>query len=53
MDANEYESVDELRGSASYFATDDPSAFERANYVRTLHSWNAPQSLQQRGHPGS
>ena len=46
MDANEYESVSELKGSASYLAADDPSAFERANYVRTLHSWNAPQSLQ-------
>jgi dihydroorotate dehydrogenase (fumarate) len=53
MDANEYESVSELRGSASYFASDDPAAFERANYVKTLHSWNAPPSLQQRSHPGS
>lgn len=46
MDANEYESVSELKGSASYLATDDPSAFERANYVRTLYSWNAPNSLK-------
>ncbi|MEZ5125376.1 MAG: dihydroorotate dehydrogenase-like protein [Thermoleophilia bacterium] len=45
MDENEYESVGELRGSASYLATDDPSAFERANYVRTLHSWSAPELL--------
>lgn len=22
--------------------TDDPAAFERANYLRTLHSWTAP-----------
>ena len=36
---NEYESVMELRGSVSYAATDDPSAFERANYLKTLHSW--------------
>ncbi len=44
MDANEYSSVAELRGSVSYAASDDPSAFERANYLQTLHSWNAPQA---------
>lgn len=44
MDANEYSSVEELRGSVSYAASDDPSAFERANYLKTLHSWNAPQA---------
>jgi dihydroorotate dehydrogenase (fumarate) len=43
MDANEYTSVSELRGSVSYAASDDPSAFERANYLKTLHSWNARQ----------
>ena len=48
MDANEYESVGELRGSASYFASDDPSVFERANYIRTIHSWSAPGSLEHR-----
>ena len=45
MDANEYTSVHELRGSVSYASSDDPSAFERANYLKTLSSWNAPQSL--------
>ncbi|MBE0527703.1 MAG: dihydroorotate dehydrogenase-like protein [Thermoleophilia bacterium] len=48
MDANEYASVDQLRGSVSYAATDDPSAFERANYLKTLRSWNAPQDLTSR-----
>jgi len=43
MDVNEYETVDELRGSASYYASDNPAAFERANYVRTLHSWSAAE----------
>ncbi|HTN78533.1 MAG TPA: dihydroorotate dehydrogenase-like protein [Acidimicrobiales bacterium] len=38
---NEYDSVSQLRGSVSYAATDDPGAFERANYVRTLHSWTS------------
>jgi len=45
MREHEYESVSELRGSVSYAAADDPSAFERANYLRTLHSWTAPQRL--------
>ena len=35
----EYTSVDELRGSASAATSPDPAAFERANYMRTLHSW--------------
>ncbi|MET1133532.1 MAG: dihydroorotate dehydrogenase-like protein [Aeromicrobium sp.] len=36
---HEYESVAQLRGSVSHATTTDPSVFERANYVRTLHSW--------------
>jgi dihydroorotate dehydrogenase (fumarate) len=48
MDANEYVSVDELRGSVSYDSSDDPSAFERANYLKTLSSWNAPPGLTAR-----
>jgi dihydroorotate dehydrogenase (fumarate) len=39
----EYESVDQLRGSASQATVEDPSAFERANYMRTLRSWSAPE----------
>lgn len=41
MDAHDYRSVDELRGSASAATVEDPSAFERANYMATLHSWAA------------
>ncbi|MFA4964428.1 MAG: dihydroorotate dehydrogenase-like protein [Thermoleophilia bacterium] len=48
MDENEYVSVDELRGSVSFAASDDPSAFERANYLKTLRSWNAPLDLTSR-----
>jgi dihydroorotate dehydrogenase (fumarate) len=44
MDRNGYESISELKGSASYLASDDPGAFERANYVRTLHSWSGSAS---------
>jgi dihydroorotate dehydrogenase (fumarate) len=40
MDQHEYESVAQLRGSASRAAVANPSAFERANYMQTLHSWN-------------
>ncbi len=45
MVENEYESVSQLRGSASSTAVEDPSAFERANYMRTLRSWSAPRDL--------
>ena len=34
-------SVDEMRGRASLQAAADPSAFERANYIRALHSWGS------------
>ena len=37
----DYTSVSELRGSASAATVDDPAAFERANYMATLHSWIA------------
>jgi dihydroorotate dehydrogenase (fumarate) len=39
MAEQDYESVTQLRGSVSHAAVADPSAFERAHYVRTLHSW--------------
>jgi dihydroorotate dehydrogenase (fumarate) len=42
MADHEYESVAQLRGSVSHATSDNPSAFERANYVRTLHSWTSP-----------
>ena len=44
MSEHDYTSVSELRGSASAANVDDPSAFERANYMATLHSWVAAQS---------
>jgi len=34
--------VAQLRGSASQAAVGDPSAFERANYMKTLRSWATP-----------
>lgn len=45
MVEREYVSVDQLRGSASQATVEDPSAFERANYVKTLRSWVTPNEL--------
>jgi dihydroorotate dehydrogenase (fumarate) len=42
---HEYESVAQLRGSASQATVENPSAFERANYVQTIRSWVAPPEL--------
>ena len=39
MNEREYESVAQLRGCATAATVEDPTAFERANYMETLHSW--------------
>jgi len=39
MDRHEFASVDEVRGRMSLRDVADPSAFERAHYLRTLNSW--------------
>jgi dihydroorotate dehydrogenase (fumarate) len=39
MVEHEYESVAQLRGSASQARVKDPAAFERANYMKVLRSW--------------
>jgi dihydroorotate dehydrogenase (fumarate) len=39
MDQNEYASVEQMKGSMSQRACPDPSAFERANYMKTLNSY--------------
>ena len=44
MAEHDYTSASELRGSASAAKVVDPSAFERANYMATLHSWAASES---------
>jgi len=46
MAEHEYVSVTQIRGSANQATVEDPSAFERANYMDTLHSWTAPQDVQ-------
>jgi dihydroorotate dehydrogenase (fumarate) len=45
MIEHEYESVAQLRGSASVATAGNPSAFERANYMKTIRSWVAPPEL--------
>ena len=45
LEEREYECVSQLRGSASAATVADPTAYERANYLRTLHSWSTPTDL--------
>ncbi len=45
MEEHEYDSVGQLRGSATAASVSDPTAFERANYMATLHSWSTPADL--------
>ncbi|MBN1824810.1 MAG: dihydroorotate dehydrogenase-like protein [Candidatus Eisenbacteria bacterium] len=39
MEKNEYDSVVQMQGSMSQRKVGDPTAFERAQYMRTLRSW--------------
>jgi dihydroorotate dehydrogenase (fumarate) len=39
MQAKEYESVNQMRGALSLQNCPDPSAFERANYLKVLQLW--------------
>jgi dihydroorotate dehydrogenase (fumarate) len=39
MEQHEYESVTQMRGSLSQKAVANPTAFERANYMKVLDSW--------------
>ena len=39
MTENEYVSVKQMKGSMSQKSTADPAAFERANYMKSLHSY--------------
>jgi dihydroorotate dehydrogenase (fumarate) len=45
LETREYESVSQLRGAATAATMGDPTAFERANYMATLHSWSTPPEL--------
>lgn len=40
MEAHEYASIDELRGSMNLARCPDPAAYERANYIQLLQGWH-------------
>jgi dihydroorotate dehydrogenase (fumarate) len=42
LEAHEYESVEQLKGSLSQASCPDPSAFERASYMQALVSYSRP-----------
>ena len=41
MDENEYESIDQMKGSMSQKSVNEPAAFERANYMKLLQSYKS------------
>jgi len=40
MEKNEYASIESMKGSMSQKSVAEPAAFERANYMKALHSFN-------------
>jgi dihydroorotate dehydrogenase (fumarate) len=44
LEENEYDSVEQLKGSLSHEHSPDPAAFERSNYVKVLASWGRAPS---------
>lgn len=44
MEDHEYESIQQMRGSMSQQNVTEPTAFERANYMKVLQSWDRMQS---------
>jgi dihydroorotate dehydrogenase (fumarate) len=42
MNDHEYASVEQLKGSLSHKHCPDPSAFERAQYMRAVGAYKAP-----------
>ncbi|MEM6429575.1 MAG: dihydroorotate dehydrogenase-like protein [Deinococcota bacterium] len=51
MEENEYESIKQMQGSMSQRFVKDTSAFERANYMKTLQSWKADPTGASPTHP--
>lgn len=45
MEQKEYESVEQMKGSMSQQNVDDPSALERANYIRVLENYKSSFSI--------
>jgi dihydroorotate dehydrogenase (fumarate) len=40
METHEYQSIQQMRGSMSQLNTDDPSSYERAQYMRALTGYS-------------
>ena len=45
LEENEYESIEQLKGSLSQIHCPDPAAFERGNYIQILSSFKPPASV--------
>jgi dihydroorotate dehydrogenase (fumarate) len=39
LEANEYDSLAQIKGSMSLTRCPDPKAYERVNYMRILQTW--------------
>lgn len=46
MEEHEYESIQQMRGSMSQKAVAEPAAFERANYMKVLNSFEVEQNYE-------
>jgi dihydroorotate dehydrogenase (fumarate) len=46
MDDDDYESVEQLKGSAAQLTGPDPAAFERANYAQTLSRYSTSSQTE-------
>ena len=49
MEEHEYESVEQMQGSMSQKNVAEPAIFERANYMKMLHSWRPDPTGQYMG----
>ena len=45
MNEHGYESITQMKGSMSQHSVADPSAFERANYIKTLSQYQSPYAV--------
>lgn len=45
LEANEYESVEQLKGCMAQTSVSEPSAFERANYIKIIENYKAQYTL--------
>lgn len=47
MESKEYESVSQMKGAMSHASVADPTAFERANYIKILEKYKAEYTLSE------